>query len=57
MSWDHRPWDTESRQRERMEFERLQFKRREIEEELKRENRICSSCNCQGRNKTFPENN
>jgi len=34
MSWDHRPWDTQSRQRERMEFERLEFKRREIEEEL-----------------------
>jgi hypothetical protein len=37
MSWDHRPWETESRQREQMEWERREWKRRELEEELRRE--------------------
>jgi len=53
MSWEHRPWDMQSRQRDRMEFERLEFKRREMEEELKRENSICSSCKCQEKRKKF----
>lgn len=39
MSWDHRPWETESRQRDLIEWERREWKRRELEEELKEEDR------------------
>jgi len=40
MSWDHRPWEEQSRQRDRMEWERREFKRLEIAEELKTEKKL-----------------
>ena len=40
MSWDHRPWEQQSRQREQMEWERRGWKRLEIAEELKNEKKL-----------------
>ena len=40
MSWDHRPWEMQSRQRDEMEWERREFKRLEIAEELRLEKKL-----------------
>jgi len=40
MSWDHRPWEMQSRQRYEMEWERREWKRLEIAEELRLEKKL-----------------
>ena len=40
MSWDHRPWEMQSRQRYEMKWERREFKRLGIAEELRLEKKL-----------------